>query len=88
MTFDGDVEEFDRQPEQDGRTGPSLFLVGFVVLVGLAAVFVIQNGESAPIEFLWLDRDVPIWLVVVVSIAVGILISRLLAAWWRRRRNR
>jgi len=90
MTFEmnDNGDEYDPQPGPEGRNGPSLFLIFSIILVALAAAFFFQNGESAPIEFLWLDRSVPIWLVVLISIGVGMVLNRLLISWWRRARKK
>ncbi len=87
MTFGEDIEERDEQSGSAGSGGPSLFVGMVVALVGLAVVFVVQNGDSVPIEFLWLDRDIPVWLVALVSLGVGMVLSRLLISWWRRARR-
>lgn len=42
-----------------------------VVLILLAAVFVLQNRRSTSIELFWLSVQAPLWLVLVVIFAVG-----------------
>lgn len=64
-----------------------LALVATVIVV-----FVVSNSEGAPVGFAgWKWHDVPVWLVMVISMVAGAIGSRLLGwAWraWRRRRRR
>jgi uncharacterized integral membrane protein len=59
-----------------------------VLAVVLAAVvtFVAQNREEAPVQFLWLDGTVPVWLVAILAVAVGAVIG-LLVGWIKGRRR-
>lgn len=84
----------DRDPDRDrereavasGRSGPSPLLIAFVVIGILALVFVLQNREDAPIDFLFVEVTSPLWAVIAIAIAIGVLLDRLLTAWWRRNR--
>lgn len=84
----------ERRGDDDGRSvrttrsGVSPALIGFVIVVALAVVFVIQNREQAPIEFLFFSRRVPVWVAIAIAIGLGIVIDRLLSIWWHRRRRR
>ncbi len=55
-------------------------------IIGLAALlFVVQNTESVPFNFLWFEFRWPLWIMLVVFMAVGIVV------FWgaaRRRRTR
>jgi uncharacterized integral membrane protein len=55
-----------------------------IVLVALAAIFIGQNRSSISVDFLWVRIAAPLWLLLTVMIAVGVLIGLLL----RRRRRR
>ena len=54
-------------------------LIALLVLVVLLAFFFFQNGDDAPIEFLWFDGDWPLWAVIGVSVLVGIALDRLVS---------
>lgn len=62
-------------------------LVGAVVAVA-AALLVIQNGQHTTVEWLWLDFDTSLWLVVVASLAGGIVIGEGGRLAWRHSRKR
>lgn len=42
-----------------------------VVLVVLAALFILQNRNSTSIHLFWMSVQAPLWLVLVVIFAVG-----------------
>jgi uncharacterized integral membrane protein len=75
----------------DGKPGPqlpSLKLVALLVVVALAAIFFFQNGHDAQVEILTWTVTWPVRVVILVSIALGILIDRLGGWLWRRSRRR
>lgn len=61
-----------------------------ILLLGLAlvVVFAIQNTEPVPVEFLWLDGEYPLALVILITVAVVVLLAQLLGMAYRRRRRR
>jgi uncharacterized integral membrane protein len=69
------------------RSGPSPLLIGFVIVVALALVFVLQNGETADIHVLFFEFTASVWVAIAIAIGIGILLDRILLAWWRRRRR-
>lgn len=81
-------EAVEPQPVESGTSGPplKLILLGLVV-IGLA-VFFFQNGDDAPVQFLWLDGNWPVWTVIGISVVVGIVLDRLFTWQWRRARRR
>lgn len=78
----------DRQPAAEGRNGPSLFLIALIAVAGLTAAFVAQNRERTRIEFLWLDFTSRTWTAIAIAVALGVVLDRLVLAWWRRARRR
>jgi uncharacterized integral membrane protein len=71
-----------------GTSGPPIKLLLLLLLTIGLAVFFFQNAERAPIEFLWLDGDWPIWTVIGISVIVGVVLDRLVTWQWRRARRR
>ena len=82
---------YERQADDGGgrtaRSGISPRLILVLVVVALAVVFILQNSRSQQVNFLWLDFDMPEWVVYVIMIAIGILIDRLVQYRSARRRR-
>jgi len=71
-----------------GRSGPSIVLIIFLVLIGLAAVFFLQNSERVSIDFLVFEKETTIRWSILMAVVLGILIDRIFSIWWRRRSNK
>ena len=71
-----------------GRSGPSIKLIALLLVVVALTIFFFQNGNDAPVSFLWLDGTWPMWLVIGISVIAGIVIDRLGTWQWRRARRR
>jgi uncharacterized integral membrane protein len=69
------------------RTGISPALIAALVVVAGAIVFIVQNTERAQIQFLFVERRMAVWVAIAIAIVVGVILDRLLSAWWRRRRR-
>jgi uncharacterized integral membrane protein len=83
-----DNEEYDSQSGSSGRNGPVVWLILFFAVAIGTAIFILQNGERVPAEFLWFDRSIKLWVAIVVSVGLGVLLDRLILTWWRRGRRR
>lgn len=83
-----DDDQFERQPEKSGRSAPPLALVLFVLFTIAGLIFAFQNGREVRTEFLWLDGQFKFWMTILASVALGIVLDRLILTWWRRARNR
>lgn len=57
-----------------------------LVVAALVGTFVLQNGVNAEVQFLWLDKVVPVWLIAVVSVIVGIINGLVLGFMVARKR--
>jgi uncharacterized integral membrane protein len=69
-------------PKRGRRRVPFRFWVA-LILVALAAVFIAQNRDRPQVHILWITVESPMWFILTVMLAVGILIGLLL----RRRRR-
>lgn len=58
--------------------------IGAIVLGVLALVFILQNTDEVPIQFLFWDVRAGTWLALLITFALGLLVGWLLA----RTRNR
>jgi uncharacterized integral membrane protein len=77
----------DAVPEPS-RGGPPIGLIAFVGLAALTVVFVLQNREFSQIDFLVVEVESRQWVIILVSIAIGVVLDRLFLMWWRRRRKK
>ena len=71
--------------EQRARTGFGKFVAAALVTVALVA-FVVQNTDSTPVRWFFIDRSAPLWLIIVVSAVAGSVLSEILGWIIRRRR--
>ncbi|MEM8745916.1 MAG: hypothetical protein AAGF91_04370 [Actinomycetota bacterium] len=75
-------------PVQSGSSGPPFMLFGVILVAIGVAVFIFQNGDRANVQFLMFDGNIRTWVVILVSMGAGILLDRVVLAWWRRARRR
>lgn len=57
-----------------------------LVVAALVGTFVLQNGLTAEVQFLWMDKVVPVWLIAVVSVIVGLINGLVLGFMVARKR--
>ena len=67
---------------------PPWKLIALLIVVAGLATFFLQNGSDAPVQFLWMDGSWPVWTVIAISVAIGIVLDRLFTWQWRRARRR
>jgi uncharacterized integral membrane protein len=88
------MEHHDRSGVDDGRdtasgrNGPSVALILAIVLVVALVIFVVRNGDETPVDFLFTDVQLPLWILIAISIGIGVVLDRLISFWWRRSRRR
>lgn len=82
-------EESTELPIQDVDPGSGIAW-GVILLfigIGLVVVFAVQNTATVPVQFLWLDGDYPLSIVILTTAVVAFLLGELLALVYRRRRR-
>ncbi len=67
------------------KTGIGKFIGAALVAVALIA-FVVQNTDSTPVQWFFIDRSAPLWLIIVVSAVAGAILSEIIGWIVRRRR--
>ena len=83
------ADEIGSGQEFKGRgEGISPTLIGLVVLAVCAVIFIVQNSDKSEVSFLFITVTTRVWVGVVVAMALGVLLDRLFAIWWRRRKER
>ena len=71
-----------------GRSGPSFALILFLLVIGLATVFFLQNSEEVALDFLVFEKVTTIRWSILMAVVLGILLDRIFSIWWRRRGNK
>ncbi len=61
-----------------------------IALLGIAitVVFAVQNTDPVPVQFLWMDGEYPLALVILITAAATVLLTWLVGVAYRRRRKR
>lgn len=85
MRHDNGEDEVVAAPS--GTNAPSAKLVVLLLVVAALGIFVFQNADDAPVQFLWFDGQWPVWVVIGVSVVAGAVIDRLGSWQWRRTRR-
>lgn len=68
--------------------GPPIGLIIAGITASIFAIFVASNTQNTEVKFWWLDTSLPLWSVIIISVALGIVIGWSFSAWRRRRRRR
>ena len=76
-------DDLNNQPT--AKTGIGKFIGAALVAVALIA-FVVQNTDSTPVQWFFIDRSAPLWLIIVVSAVAGAILSEIIGWIIRRRR--
>lgn len=83
--FDGNEEIID---EGGLSVRQKLNLAATAILAVALALFIVQNTQRQKIDFLTFEPDMPLWLLVIGSAAIGAVLAVVGSALWRRRRSR
>ncbi len=83
------TDEYDEYLEQSSSSNRRVaVLILAIVLVVIATVFVFQNTEEATVEFLFLSGQAPLHIVIIISMALGSLLTMILGGARRKRKRR
>jgi uncharacterized integral membrane protein len=72
---------------KSGRRGLNGGLIGAGVLAAALLIFVFQNTDEVPVTLFFWEFTGPLWLVLLVSILVGLVALELASTVLRRRRK-
>jgi len=75
------------QVRRPRRRGYGRLIVVAVIAV-VILVFILQNGAGVRLNFLWFDFTWPSWLVIILSLVLGVVVGLLIGAYARRPRRR
>ncbi len=75
------------EPEVDesGRRVNFRLIIGAIALAALA-LFVSQNTRDAEVTFLWMDGDIPLFLLLLITVGLTLVLSTV-GGWILRRRR-
>lgn len=62
-------------------------VIGGIVVLALAVIFILQNTETQNINFLFWDVEVGMWFGLLIALLLGVLIGWLAPKFLRRRNN-
>lgn len=62
-------------------------LGSFAVLMAIVAIFVLQNRDRLPVNFLFFEINSRQWVNLSVAVALGVGLDRLFIGWRKRRRH-
>jgi uncharacterized integral membrane protein len=80
-------EDKSELPAEDATKKRSVVLVVAGLIVVAVAVFIAQNSEAIPIQFLTFEGSVRLWLLIVVAMTLGAILAWVGAMVLRRRRR-
>jgi uncharacterized integral membrane protein len=79
------------EPEVVNRytgTGVTATVVTLALFAVAAVILLAQNTEAVPVQFLWLEGEVPLYVLFLVTSVATALVTAIASAVWRRRRRR
>ncbi len=96
MAYDGGITEGDRVSDEyeeqlEASSVSNRRIVGLIIagiVVGVTGVFVFQNTDETNVEFLFLSGRAPLYVVIVISMTLGALLTLVTFGVRRRRRRR
>ncbi len=88
MSNDNDLPRSGNNSAASGARGPSVAFIGLLIIVALAVVFFLQNGELVSIDFLIFEKRTTIRWSILMAVVLGVLLDRIFSIAWRRRKNR
>ena len=76
----------DNRSEQEGERLDWRVIAG-IVLVALAAIFILQNTQDTEINFLFFEWNVGVWFGLVITFLLGAVAGWLVPKWRGRGRD-
>ncbi|MFM7068452.1 MAG: lipopolysaccharide assembly LapA domain-containing protein [Actinomycetes bacterium] len=60
-----------------GRTGFEWTPRAVATVIGLvvALIFILSNQQTAPIQFLWWEHSLPVWVALLVATSLGLIVG-------------
>lgn len=88
MSNENELPRSGENQAASGASGPNVALIAGLVVIALAVIFFLQNGDYVTIDFWIFEKRTTIRWSILMSIVLGIGLDRLASIWWRRRRSK
>ena len=88
MSMDWKANERRSEAPEGDKTKISPALIISLIIAVLAVIFIIQNARDAQVKFLFWDGTLSLWIVLLLTLIVGVLLDRVVTWALRRRRAR
>ena len=82
--YEGQPQGHYHKPSKKGRGR----LIVVAVIAVIAIVFILQNGAATEMSFLWFEFTWPAWLVIILTLVIGVIAGLLIGAYARRPKKR
>jgi uncharacterized integral membrane protein len=79
----GDVES---EVQESGGGLNFRLLLGAIAAAGLV-LFIFQNTDDTRVKFLWMDGDIPLFLLLLITVGLTLVLA-VVGTWLLRRRQR
>ena len=71
-----------------GQDGIGVGTILLIVVVIVAAGFILLNRDRANVDFLFFEVNARLWVAIAFAILLGVILDRVFSMWWRRRKQR
>ena len=86
MSMDWKSNERRSEAPEGDKTKISPALIIWIVIAVLAVIFIVQNARDAQVKFLFWDGTLSLWIVLLLTLLVGVALDRIVT-WALRRRK-
>jgi uncharacterized integral membrane protein len=83
-----DSQSRGRTGAASGRRGPGLALIAFLLVAAYAVAFFLRNSHETKVDFVFGETDTTLRWALLMAVVLGIVLDRLITAWWRAARRR
>jgi len=63
-------------------------LVSALTVFGLIVIFALQNTDSARVNFLFWDFEIPLIVVITATMVLSVIFGDMIDWWWKRRKRK
>jgi len=75
-----------RETKEERAVSP--LLIGLIVVGVLTLIFILLNSKKTELNFVFFTVESRVWVVIIVAVALGMALDRLLQMWLRRRKSK